>query len=276
MLCLINITPHKLNKVKITQENGIISVSAENDSKGYGYLFKFESKDEKIYFDSDAGLLVLDEEYEKLTLGEKYNVSVSVKGEIESANSSFSNPVEWTAVKYLEAPKIKIQDSLLTWEDVAEATSYTIHYNPNGEIKTFVTSDTTISLDLLDGGKCNIFVKATSSNENFLSSESSNILDNVTIIHEMRPVRDVQFNSSGQLIVYVYEKVDMLNLYLGQNEINYERFTLTGLTLTKIGDYYKIVCDIDLIYNNEEKIGITPAASNEYSKYTGSIIWVNV
>lgn len=275
LVCVLNLSVHNMKEVKISQENGVVAFSSDNPSIGNGYIFKFKSEKEEVEIETNTDLLVLkDEDYEKFTLGEKYQVSVCVKGEIESANSSFSKPVEWTASKYLKSPEISIESSVLSWEEIDDAESYIIYYNPQGKLETYECEVCAIDLGVLEGGDCDIFVKAVSSKSYYLPSVASNTLENIHIIHSLRPVREMR-RDGKELIVFTYENIDRLKVYLGENENSYTEYTFVDFDIIGYGNLFKITCSIDLIYNNEAKIGAAPSSSDAYNSYTGVIVWIN-
>jgi len=270
LMCVFNLKDSSPDEVKIIVENGHVTFSTTQASKGYGYTFKFKDGGSEYYIKSDQNLLEYDESVISVgvEVGKTYMVSVAVNGELEGGNSFYSKEVEWKAVKYLDAPKVKIENETLTWDKVANAEYYEIFYSHKNSMLKVTTTGTSYALNKLTGGISEIFVFASSSNENYLTSVSSNKLKDVTIVHEILPIITMNFTkSTATLIITVQEMFDSFMLILGDKTYTVTEFEVSGRRIT---------CNIDYVYNGETKIGVRPLPSDIYNKYTGNVTYIDV
>ena len=270
LMCVLNLKDSSPDEVKISVENGHVTFSTTQASKGYGYTFKFKEGGTEYYIKSDQNLLEYDESVISVgvEVGKTYMVSVAVNGELEGGNSFYSKEVEWKAVKYLAAPQVKIENGILTWDKINDAEFYEICYSHKDEILKVRTTETTYALDKLTGGLSEIFVFAGSSNENYLTSISSNKLKDVTIVHEILPIITMNFTkSTATLTITVQDLFNCFKLYLGEKAYTITQFEVSGRRIT---------CNIDYVYNGETKIGVRPLPSDIYNKYTGKVTYIDV
>lgn len=277
LLFLLNTSDGKLGKVEIIENNGAVTIKTEQQSKGYGFTFKFKNDNKEILVNSQLDFLQYNQSLIDLGVipGEKYLVSVSVNGEISGGNSEFSDEVEWEAKIFLSAPQIYIEEDRLMWNQVENADFYKIHYMVNQQHTSYVVAENQCLLNLLQGGVTNIFVTAESSEKHYLSSISSNVLQNISIVHEMLPVYAVYFNSETKnVVVYSKEKVYMLKVFLEESQTASKGYTITNLNPIKEGDYYRVDFNLDFLYFGQSYLGVAPLPNNEYNSYNGSTFWI--
>lgn len=270
LMCVFNLKGSSPDEVKINVENGHVTFSTTQVTKGYGYTFKFKDGGSEYYIKSDQNLLEYNEDVINIgvEVGKTYMVSVAVNGELEGGKSFYSKEVEWKAVKYLDAPKVKIENEKLVWDKVANAEFYEICYSHKDGMLKVRTTETNYALEKLTGGISEIFVFAGSSNENYLTSVSSNKLKEVTIVHEILPIITMNFTkSTATLTITVQDLFNCFKLFLGDKTYTITQFEVSGRRIT---------CNIDYIYNGETKIGVSPLPNDSYNKYTGKVTFIDV
>lgn len=270
LMCVFNLKGSSPDEVKIKVENGHVTFSTTQASNGYGYTFRFKDGGTEYYIKSDQNLLEYDEKVVSVgvEVGKTYMVSVAVNGELEGGKTFYSKEVEWKAVQYLAAPQVKIENGTLVWNKIDNAEFYEICYSNKDKMLKVKTTETKYALDKLVGGLSEIFIFAGSSNENYLTSISSNKLKDVAIIHEILPILTVNFiKSSATLTITAQELFNSFKLYLGDKTYTITQFKVEGK---------KITCNIDYIYNGETRIGVSPLPSDSYNKYSGNVTFIDV
>ena len=107
------------------------SIYAKTDSVGQykGCRFKAENADETFFLESETNTVCLSGD-ERFTPGKKYLISVCYLGETEGGNSQYGDKQEWTAVSYLDVPRIVYDETtqIVSWNAVAGASSFMIYF----------------------------------------------------------------------------------------------------------------------------------------------------
>lgn len=270
-MCLFNFKDIAPSELEILSEYGHITFTTSQESNGLGYTFKFKTDGAEYYIQSEQNMLEYNNEVinQGVSVGKKYKVSVAVNNITEGGRSFYSKEVEWNAVAYLDAPEISKKDDSIIWKKVDNAEYYEICYNNNGELLRVRTTDLSYPLQNLKGGISDIVVFAGTSNENYLTSISSNKLTNVVIVHEILPVYAISFTeNNGRLLINIQEKFDSFTLYL--DNISYEMTNFDYISPTTIS------CNIDYIYNGQKRIGVRPSSSDSYNKCTSKPLYIDV
>ena len=270
-VCILNFKDSSPEELNIKVENGHVIFSTNANSNGFGYTFKFRENNNEYYIKSDQNLLEYDQEVINagVVVGKTYKVSVAVNREVDAGKSFYSKEVDWKATIYLDAPIISVDSNTLIWDNIDNAEYYDIYYNHNGEMLKIRTTENCYNLEKMQGGRSDIFVLAGSSNDNYLTSLTSNKLKDVDIIHEILPVSSFTFNKTNSILtIYLQEKVEALALYLDEQ-------TYTIVDLVYVGDNC-ISCNIDYIYSGQKKIGLKPKAVNEYNRCSSNPVYIDV
>ncbi len=161
-------SPDKVNIVNL--DNTYFSVNANNNYKGYRFVFN--SNEEELVFESEDNVIVLDE-LEGLEAGKKYQISACYLGETESANSDYSQPVEWTCYLKLQMPTLIYSESengIISWNSIDSANYkikyrlYILNVTTNDILTTIETTGTFYDLNNFDGGQFEIMISACSNN----------------------------------------------------------------------------------------------------------------
>ena len=264
----------KPEKVEIKEESGVVCIFANGESK-YGFTFRFRNDQSDVKISSNFDFLEIDDEVSsRLEIGKTYMVSACINNNLGNEASYFSDEVSWVSCDYLKSPTISLQGQKIVWNSVNHADYYKIFYNPNGNLLTYSVQNTECALELLQGGVSDIYVVSASNKDYYYDSKVSNMLKNVTVVHELLGVLDVELSQSKVLTVYTAEKIDKLVLCLGASKSSFTSYDLVNLNAQKVGDRYKIQVDISYVYSGQSCVGVKPK-TDTYNNFSGEIKWIN-
>ena len=264
----------KPEKVEIKEDSGVVFVVA-NGNSDYGFIFRFRNDKNDIKISSNFDFLEIDDKVSKqLEIGKTYMVSACLNTKTGKEGSEFSDEFSWEYHDYLKAPQITLQAQKIVWEEVPHADYYRIFYNPNGNLLTYSVQNTECAIELLQGGISNIYVVASSNSNYYYDSKASNTIENVSVVHKLLEVLDVELSQSKTLTVYTAEKIDKLVLCLGASKSSFTSYDLVNLNAQKVGDRYKIQVDISFVYSGQSCVGGKPK-TDSYNNFSGEIKWIN-
>lgn len=249
-------------------QNIYITSSLNDNYKGYRFEFK-ENSGKEIIIDSDSNQLSCEELFEnKLVLGKTYDIRVCYLAENVGNNSEYSKKISWKFQTYLETPEMSfsISSSTLNWTEVENADFYRVYVS--GQEEYFETEATTFDLSVLQGGEKTVSVTSHSNNENYLTANKSNSLD-ISLIKYIKPFNYINFNQGTKVLTAKSkEEYQKINVYLNAHcyECNYFK-------VEKIEEDFVYTIDLNLIYSNEESIGICPTSIDEYNIYNSGITY---
>ena len=269
-LCLFNFRDSSPEDLNIKVENGLVTITTTQETKGYGYTFKFRDEQNEILVKTDSPMLDYNEDViaQGVEVGKKYSVSVAVNGEIDAGKSFYSKEVEWISQIFLKKPEVNISENIISWNQIENADAYDIYYTHEGEILKERTTETSLKLEELKGGKSDIYVIAVSSKAYYLQSMQSNKLEGIKIVHEIPPVRMVSFNKNNTLLsISLLEKIDAFSLYLDDKVYKVVDFEYSNNVIT---------CNIDYVFSNQTRVGVKPLAVDEYNKCTSEPVFITI
>lgn len=235
------------------------------------YRFTFTSGEEKIVIESEQNTLSIEElEEQGITLGRSYEVTVRYLGENDGSNSEESDPITFTAYKYLDKPVISYDktEDIITWQVVENAEYYMVYYNGANSGGERV-DDTFLDMQTLEGGNRSFYVVAVSTNANYRNSAPSNVLA-VKVVHRYLPFTSVSFDRETKLVTITgSERLEKLNIYLDGTRYECENFEVS-----EDEGVYTYSVDISLFYQENMSIGVSPAVNGEFNIYDGEILYV--
>lgn len=235
------------------------------------YRFTFTSGEEEIVIESEQNTLSIEElEEQGITLGRSYEVTVRYLGENDGSNSEESEPITFTAYKYLDKPVISYDETedIITWQAVENAEYFMVYYNGANSGGERV-DDTFLDMQTLEGGNRSFYVVAVSTNANYRNSAPSNVLA-VKVVHRYLPFTSVSFDRETKLVTITgSERLEKLNIYLDGTRYECENFDVS-----EDEGVYTYSVDISLFYQENMSIGVSPVANGEFNVYDGEILYV--
>ena len=283
-LFIVNYGVKKPDPVEIVTANSKTYIKTNLNENSSGYIFKFRNGEDEFSFSTKNNMICADNFVNDgtLNLGEKYNISVCYKNDFENGYSNFSAEKEWLASKFLATPSIYVisgydpnieADETIFWDSVENADKYVLYYSCGSEMLTYETTQTSVDLSLLVGGKHNFYVVATSSKDMYINSAMSNTVS-ATSYHEVKAFASAQFNSqTKQLTINTFEDVDEVEVWTGTNQNDASRHHYsylegsTTFTKVKTSSGYTYTIKINS-YVDETYIAVRPLVSG-YNVYNG-------
>ncbi len=265
LVVLLNLSVKNPNAVILSEKNGQISFLSSHGNEGDDFVFRFKNgRDEIIDIKTTSNQVYMNNLLlNGIEIGQKYMVSVSVAGDVKSASSFFSDEIEWLAKDFLPSPKISASGTMITIGEVENADYYEIYAGD----KMVKVEDLTFDISTLTGGVLQVYVQAFSNSNKFLPSASSNIVC-VESVFEYEKINLLKFDKNEHKIKfesrYVFEKI---KVSFGNSEEIYVVFV--DETIEK-DNYFELIYDISLIYDDENSINVLPLTENEYFKYNHS------
>ena len=175
------------NPIQILDDGFNVYISADVNENYRGYRFKFKSSSDEIVIDSENNVVGIDAlEKQGILLGKNYDVSVCYLGKTSGSNSGYSDPVAFTAYKYLAAPTLdyNAQTNMLQWTHLQHADNYRVYFSPSAQPMT--VTDNSLDLSSFDGGEYNFYVVACSNREFYRQSQASNAVV-VSVVKSISP-----------------------------------------------------------------------------------------
>lgn len=265
---MLNYNVYAPSNLRVIDDGKNVYVAVDMNDNYLKYKFSFTNGEDEIVIESDKNILTIEQLQEQgIEIGKNYTITVTYIGENEGNNSQTSQPISWTAYKYLVAPELSYisEEDKLMWTIVDNADYYMVYINGLDSIKT---TDNYINLQTIEGGERSIYVVAMSNNQNYKSSLASNEIS-VKVVHNILPITSVSFDSDKNTITATgYEKLEKLNVYLDDNVYECENF------VTEYDNgIYTFIINVSLFYQNNQKIGVSPITVDEYNVYLGSITY---
>ena len=264
---LMNYDRSKPAEVRLIDVNGMVYAQAEINNEYYGYRFKFESQSGEVIINSASSRIALSQR-EDFVLGEEYKISVQYLGEMEGANTQFSNPVKWNAVYRLSAPEVTITDGLLQWNVVKKADYYEVY---SGESAPRRVTDTSFNTTSIAGGPQTFFVVAKSGKAFIEASAASNSIEQ-TVTYHLSDFSDVSFDRTTSTLRVTYSReIQYIKVIL----MNGEYFVKANLASQSEG--YVYTANIEPIISvNDITMYVMPADLDQYNIYVGMGVSVNL
>lgn len=262
------------DQVKFVENGKEISVQAKANDNFSGYRFKFvdSAGQQEFTFDANTNVLLISDK-EEIKIGRTYSVSVCYTTQPEGGNSEYSKPVTWQAYKFLDTPtgfNLDLVQNRLTWEQVADADYYYVHYITD-TFNTIKCSSNYLDLTLqqLPAGQYDVTVSAISDKsylkDSYISSEQQ------VIVRKELSEFDSAVRSDETITIRSKDIVEFIEVKVeGEEEIKRANPTILGI----IG---RVTYSINIaIYNLEsgKTIYVRPGSSNEYITYNGE--WTQV
>ena len=162
---ILNYNVSTPDKVSVYDDGKNVYVKAEMNDNYSFYNFKFtqEGQDD-IIIETENNVLTLEFlESEGIVVGQEYQISVKYISENDGNDTDYSEPITWMVYKIIQAPILSYEEGFLKWEAVEFADYYKVFYN--GTIQNEITTtETSIDLQTIEGGKFEFVVVAYSNN----------------------------------------------------------------------------------------------------------------
>ena len=249
------------NKVE-QRDNTYFYVEANNNYKGY--RFKFESEDQTLTFDNQSNIIYV-KDMDGLIAGSKYQVSACYISEKENASSEYSEPITWTCYLRLETPMLFIEDDIITWQEIDNASYYNVQIISSNDTTLMQTQSASFDLNNISGGQYEIFVSAVSDNEYYLESNLAESL-NVDFSKYFQPFTSATVNLENKILTITGEQeISKIDIKIGL--VTYKDFVVKP-TLED-GKYIYNISLRDFEIDNETFVGARPSNIDQYNIYNG-------
>ena len=269
--------PGQVNIVKL--DKTYFSVNSNNNYRGYRFVFNsneeefvFNSNEEELVFESEDNVIVLDE-LEGLEAGKKYQISACYLGETESANSDYSQPVEWTCYLKLQMPTLIYSESengIISWNSIDRAKYYRLYIlnvTTNDILTTIETTGTFYDLNNFDGGQFEIMISACSNNAYI---EQSTISKAVTV-EFYKNFKDfdsasINLNSNNLLTITGSQLITEIDVQI--DGVWYVDRPVSATNSDGVYTYYVSLVDFPL--SEGSVVMVRPSNIDSYNSYSGS------
>ena len=274
-LIFLNLKGNIPQEIKIDESYYKISFVAQDEDLGLGYTFRIRNEQTSIFLKSDINVLEANQELldKGIKLGEIYKISYALNKD-DGKEPLYSNEVSWTASQFLESTDLFLDSGNLYWNSVENADYYTISYFVLDQNYIYDTEQTYCPLSKLKGGEYSISVEAKSNKTYYKTSKTSNMLPNLTVIHEIPAFDEIKLERfSKRLKITSKELVSKIVILVEDSSTTYN---FTNLTTSQNADStYTIYCDISSIYDGVETIGVLPG-EDAYNHYNGETSWIKL
>lgn len=268
---MLNYNVSAPSNLRVIDDGNNVYIAVDMNDNYLKYRFVFTSGDSEIVIESDKNILSIKELQEQnIEIGQTYNITVTYIGENEGNNSEESDPITWTAYKYLNATEIvyNIEENLISWAAIEHADYYIVYVNGIDPVQT---ANTSLELQTISGGERSFYVVAVSNNENYRNSLASNQL-NIQVVHAYTPLISVTFGAEEKIITATgYEYLKKLNVYL--DETAYE---CNDFEVSFDNNIYTYKIDVSLFYQEGQRIGVSPVTLDEYNIYNGEVTYAEL
>lgn len=270
---ILNYNVSTPDKVSVYDDGKNVYVKAEMNDNYSFYNFKFtqEGQDD-IIIETENNVLTLEFlESEGIVVGQEYQISVKYISENDGNDTDYSEPITWMVYKIIQAPILSYEEGFLKWEAVEFADYYKVFYN--GTIQNEITTtETSLDLQTIEGGKFEFVVVAYSNNNDVYKKSIESNKVSQEVIHKYLAFESVEFDSRTKIMkIKGYEKLDIINVYLDSLLYECNNFKTTFNEEEKI---YEYEIDLSLFYSSQTEIGASPAIKDEYNVYDGEITYV--
>lgn len=192
---------NKLDTPNISISLGYVRWSKIDNADGY--VISINNQEEKI----EQAMYNL----QNLTIGE-YIIKVKAISNGEYEDSEYSNVLNYEVKKQptekLSTPVIILEEKVVTWDEVVNASDYEVYVNNN---LATVTKELSYTINANNPGVYSIYVVAIDENNVFLNSNSSNVLtyvkeeeilkiDDVKQLIDLNPNKEVRVVFIGEVI----------------------------------------------------------------------------
>lgn len=264
--------PGQVNIVKL--DKTYFSVNANNNYKGYRFVFNsneeefvFNSNEEELVFESEDNVIVLDE-LEGLEAGKKYQISACYLGETESANSDYSQPVEWTCYLRLKTPVLSYDDSgLLSWNAVKNVYDYNLQIISGAQTFNLNVTETSYDLNNIDGGQLKIFLSARS-NSQYLEQSPLTEEFAIDFYKSFKDFDSASINLSNNNLLTVTGSQLITEIDVQIDGVWYVDRPVSATNSDGVYTYYVSLVDFPL--SEGSVVMVRPSNIDSYNSYSGS------
>ena len=202
----------------------------------------YNSTSYKVFLDDDEVLETKDTSYVITTdvAGMHYIKVMAISNDSRYIDSSFSNVLTYNVesgnTKRLDAPVIKLNGKMLTWDEVSHATGYKVYINT---VQVVETSNVSYIIDDSEAGIFEAKVKAVSTNELYSESNYSNIV----VYKVEKSEENIKLDAP---VIVLYNDVIVWNninnaaaykIYIDDEEVSTETAATYQIKLDKSGTY---------------------------------------
>lgn len=221
-----------------------------------------------------------------------FSIKVRALGKTEKANSDFCEQKDIVCMVTLQTPNVFLNDKVISWNPVENATSYKVYYRASAEADeveyieieqntSLLTFDLT-QLNNFGAGLYPVCVQAISNGEYFLNSKISDVINYENIVDLQAPSSAVYNNTNKtltfvvlnnvakpatvQVVVRLKGQYSLLNYTIQTADLSFENVLYEGKEAIKFTASFS-----EIILDEVESLTLTSVKSDNYENNSTTV-----